>query len=255
MHRRSKRTPGRAPPEKRAVLHADRRSGMPLRWPMLRNPNTCSSTRSPARSQDRIGFGPINLRRAPRRSFEEHRSRARTVPARSCGRARTCSVRSAILRSSNSWCIRAQMRCAVCRCLRGAFRSASRIASTNSIAALSFHLGRAGFFRGFGNALPIASRTIRRCTASFLATPMIVPIPNSYSRRMFESSPTSPTVRAMPEYPFAKEVDQNKPPNWTSSEYRNQGSGRLKRLPSNGCYHAPLPRHAGPKYGCLRQEP
>src|SRR5258707_4037821 len=76
------------------------------------------------------------------------------------------------------------MRCAVWRCLRGAFRSPSRIASINSTAAFSFHLGRSVFFRGLGNALLIASRTIRRCTPIFLATPAIVPIPNSYSRRI-----------------------------------------------------------------------
>ena len=46
------------------------------------------------------------------------------------------------------------------------------------------------FFRGFGNALPIASRTIRRCTLSFLATPRIVPIPNSYSRRICSNNST-----------------------------------------------------------------
>src|SRR5439155_9510698 len=40
------------------------------------------------------------------------------------------------------------------------------------------------------NALPIASRTMRRCTPSFLATPVIVPIPNSYSRRICSNSST-----------------------------------------------------------------
>ncbi len=68
--------------------------------------------------------------------------------------------------------------------LARAFRSPSRIASINFTAAFSFHLGRSVFFRGLGNALLIASRTIRRCTPSFLATPAIVPIPNSYSRRI-----------------------------------------------------------------------
>jgi hypothetical protein len=83
----------------------------------------------------------------------------------------------------------------VCRCFRGAFRSASRIASTNSTAAFNFHLGRCVLFRGDGNALPIASRTIRRCTPNFLATPTIVPTPNSYSRRIssYSSSPDMPS--------------------------------------------------------------
>ena len=45
-------------------------------------------------------------------------------------------------------------------------------------------------FRGDGSALPIASRTIRRCTPNFLATPTIVPTPNSYSRRISSNSST-----------------------------------------------------------------
>src|SRR5271155_590696 len=123
------------------------------------------------------------------------------------------------------------MRCAVWRCLRGAFRSPSRIASINSTAAFSFHLGRSVFFRGLGNALLIASRTIRRCTPIFLATPAIVPIPNSYSRRICSYNSTFalqsnefPPFGLCPEseYPFAKRVGQIKPPNWASSEYRNQ---------------------------------
>ena len=44
--------------------------------------------------------------------------------------------------------------------------------------------------RGDGSALPIASRTIRRCTPSFLVTPTIVPTPNSYSRRISSNSST-----------------------------------------------------------------
>src|SRR5580692_8532449 len=123
------------------------------------------------------------------------------------------------------------MRCAVCRCLRGALRSASSTASTNSTAAFSFQRGRSVFFRGFGSALPMASRTIRRCTPSFWATPAIVPTPNSYSRRICSNNSTlalqsneSPLLRASPdsEYPFVKEVGQNKPPNWAALEYRNQ---------------------------------
>ena len=137
------------------------------------------------------------------------------------------------------------MRCAVCRCLRGAFRSASRIASMNATAAFSFQRGRSVFFRGFGNALPIASRTIRRCTPSFLATPAIVPTPNSYSRRICSNNSTfalqsneSPPLRASPEseYPFVSRVGQIKLPNWASSEYRNQ------TYPSRSCQPF-LPEH------------
>ena len=48
----------------------------------------------------------------------------------------------------------------------------------------------ARLFRGFGSALPIASRTIRRCTFSFLAMPAIVPTPNSYSLRTSSNNST-----------------------------------------------------------------
>ena len=77
--------------------------------------------------------------------------------------------------------------------------------------SFQFQRGRSVFFRGFGNALPMASRTIRRCTPSFWATPAIVPTPNSYSRRICSNNSTlalqsneSPPLRASPasEYPF-----------------------------------------------------
>jgi hypothetical protein len=74
--------------------------------------------------------------------------------------------------------------------LRGAFLSASRIWSTNETAESNFQRGRSAFFRGAGNALPIASRTMRGCTFSFFATPAIVPTPNSYSLRICSKSST-----------------------------------------------------------------
>src|SRR5450432_2996046 len=49
---------------------------------------------------------------------------------------------------------------------------------------------RAGTFRSGGTALATASRTIRRCTPSFRATPLIVPAPCSYSRRISSYSST-----------------------------------------------------------------
>src|SRR6266446_2140996 len=49
---------------------------------------------------------------------------------------------------------------------------------------------RSGFLRRAGTAFPNASRTIRRCTPSFLATPKTVPTPNSYSRRISSNSST-----------------------------------------------------------------
>ena len=44
--------------------------------------------------------------------------------------------------------------------------------------------------RGAGKALLMASRTMRRWTLNFLATPEIVPTPNSYSRRISSNSST-----------------------------------------------------------------
>src|SRR5205823_13021703 len=64
------------------------------------------------------------------------------------------------------------------------------MASIKGIAACSFGCGRSVFFRGLVKALAIASRTIRRCTFTFLATPAIVPTPNSYSRRISSNSST-----------------------------------------------------------------
>src|SRR5450759_4815680 len=128
------------------------------------------------------------------------------------------------------------MRCAVCRCFRGAFLSVSRIWSTNATAAASFHRGRSTFFRRAGNALPIASRTIRRCTFSFLATPAIVPMPNSYSLRICSNSSTfvlqsteflRSGLRPFQSIRSVQRVGQNKLPKWAISKYRNHG--RIKR--------------------------
>ena len=63
---------------------------------------------------------------------------------------------------------------------------------------------RSGFFRRDGTALPNASRTIRRCTPIFLATPNTVPAPNSYSRRISSNSSTlalQSTVASAPGFP------------------------------------------------------
>ena len=54
------------------------------------------------------------------------------------------------------------VRFAVCRCFRGAFRSASRIPSMNQETAAIFTWGRSVFFLRAGVALRTASRTIRR---------------------------------------------------------------------------------------------
>src|SRR3954467_12249911 len=54
----------------------------------------------------------------------------------------------------------------------------------------SLKRGRVVFFLNCGIALLTASRTMRRCTPSFLATPVIVPTPNAHSLRI--SSNNSP---------------------------------------------------------------
>src|ERR1035438_9960826 len=85
------------------------------------------------------------------------------------------TVRSAAVHPGTSCRMRSHIRFAVWRCLRGALRSASRIASMNSAAGAIFTCGHSVFFRRAGIALRIASRTNRRCTRSFRDTPWIVP--------------------------------------------------------------------------------
>jgi hypothetical protein len=59
---------------------------------------------------------------------------------------------------------RSKIRFAVCRCLRGASRSAASIASIRSATASRTRASRTGTFRGAGTGNASASRTIRRCT-------------------------------------------------------------------------------------------
>src|ERR1700683_793102 len=63
---------------------------------------------------------------------------------------------------------------------------ASMKAFTGSILGLP----RVLTFRSRGTASPNASRTMRRWIRSFLATPLIVPTPWSYSRRICSNSST-----------------------------------------------------------------
>src|ERR1035438_4214641 len=100
------------------------------------------------------------------------------------------TVDSATSHSGRSALKRHQIRCAVCRCLRGAFWSDTRIPSIQGMTGAIFALSRLACFRGFGTALPIASRTIRRCTPNFCATPLIVPTPCLYSRRICSNNST-----------------------------------------------------------------
>src|ERR1035437_3817268 len=95
---------------------------------------------------------------------------------------------------------RIHIRCAVCLCFLCALRSASRIASMNGIAPASFGRSRSGIFRSRGIALARASRTIRRWTPNFLATPLIVPAPCSYSRRICSYNSTLALLFSKP-YP------------------------------------------------------
>ena len=60
----------------------------------------------------------------------------------------------------------------------------------NSLTGPSLGHARSGRFRLAGSALPKASRTIRRCTPNWRATPRIVPSPCSYSRLICSNSST-----------------------------------------------------------------
>src|ERR1035441_9736927 len=97
------------------------------------------------------------------------------------------------------------MRCAVCLCFLWALRSASKIASIKGIAAASFGRSRSGIFRSGGTAFARASRTIRRCTPNFLATPFIVPAPCSYSRRICSYNSTLTLLFSKPFLPSGLE--------------------------------------------------
>ena len=118
-----------------------------------------------------------------------------------------------------------------------------------------------------GKALLIASRTMRRCTFIFLATPAIVPTPNSYSRRISSNSSTltlhSNGLPLLGNAQFRVSVrcpgGPIKPPNWANSKYRNQMWSR-RRKATSGKSRAALPR--GGRFaskwiisGCLARRP
>ena len=168
---------------------SDRRDDRPLRWPSnaSRKPGA-----SPVRHPDRHRLHtnrPVLPR--PSRSSAARRSRDGPVPVPLCDAPHTAAPcgRPPCIPAPLSR-MRSQMRLAVWRCFRGALRSASRIASMNSTAGAIFICGRSVFLRRAGIALWIASRTTRRCTRSFRATPWIVPTPNSYSNRICSNSST-----------------------------------------------------------------
>jgi len=60
----------------------------------------------------------------------------------------------------------------------------------NPAAGPSFGLSRGAVLRGGGTAFATASRTIRRCTLNFRATPLILPTPCSYSRWICSNNST-----------------------------------------------------------------
>ena len=60
----------------------------------------------------------------------------------------------------------------------------------NSITGPIAGRARSGFRFARGTASANASRTIRRCTPSFRATPFTVPTPCSYSRRIASNNST-----------------------------------------------------------------
>src|SRR3954465_5552167 len=64
------------------------------------------------------------------------------------------------------------------------------MSSMNPATAPSTGLGRWRYVRTGGSALFTAWRTSRRWTPNFRATPLIVPTPNSYSRRNCSNSST-----------------------------------------------------------------
>src|SRR5579875_3132805 len=89
---------------------------------------------------------------------------------------------------------------------------------------------RSGFLRRDGTALPNASRTMRRCTPSFLATPRIVPTPNSYSRRISSNSSTLALQSTATSAPGCCPQQSSRFfPQWANSKYRNHHS-RLAKL-------------------------
>src|SRR3954471_2341983 len=78
--------------------------------------------------------------------------------------------------------------------------------SMNPSSAPSTGLGRWRYVRTGGSALFTAWRTSRRWTPNFRATPLIVPIPNSYSRRNCSNSSTF-VLLSTPPLPLVQRKD------------------------------------------------
>src|SRR5947209_5868018 len=143
------------------------------------------------------------------------------------------------------------MRCAVCRCFLGAWRSPCRIWSIKGITACSFGCGRSVFLRGLGKALAIASRTIRRCTFTFLATPAIVPTPNSYSRRISSKSSTlALQSNGFPLSGYSPIQGIRSLPRWAKLDRRTGPIQSTEISPAPGAGSPPLPPEASPPQPC-----
>src|SRR3954462_11560332 len=78
--------------------------------------------------------------------------------------------------------------------------------SMNPATAPSTGLDRWRYVRTGGSALFTACRTSRRWTPNFRATPLIVPIPNSYSRRNCSNSSTF-VLLSTPPLPLVQRKD------------------------------------------------
>src|SRR5437879_9879803 len=92
------------------------------------------------------------------------------------------------------------------------------------MAGTSFGLARTALLRSRGRALPRASRTIRRWIPSFLATPWIVPVPCSYSRRICSNSSTLALLSKpypLPGRQPQKTVHASWLGGWAKSKYRS----------------------------------
>src|SRR5436190_787168 len=106
------------------------------------------------------------------------------------------------------------------------------------LAAASFGRSRSGIFRSRGIALASASRTIRRWTPNFLATPFIVPAPCSYSRRICSNNSTLSLLFSKPYPPFG--LGSPKQDSWflvyrgATSEHRSGPIQSIELNPSFG---------------------
>src|SRR5689334_8949047 len=102
----------------------------------------------------------------------------------------------------------------------------------NSRTGSSTGRSRRGDLREGGREFAMACRTILRCTPNFSATPVMVPIPNSYSRLICSKSSTlfllvigglhDSGLLSQRGEGSRDEVGQIRAPKWAKSECQNQ---------------------------------